>query len=637
MKYKPGFKTNDSKCCSARLISIAMVVLLVLYFSTLSTFHSAVAGRALADGGDPVPGWGADGVIKTDFYGGHDAANALAPDPRSRIVAAGSASTPDRGTDFAVARYNPNGTLDATFGQGGKATADFFGGNDGARGVAIQQDGKIVLSGFATSGTERLFTLARFDEAGNLDPAFGAGGKVVLDLGSTSEAFKVVLQADGKILAAGDSRLQSSLDFTVVRLNPADGSLDRTFGAEGVARIDFGFTDRAIDLAVDSANIFACGFVVKTTTDSDFGVARMSISNGNLIDSFDGDGKLTIDFFGKQDGAQKLLIREAIPPVNQDHLLIAGFSTDQTRDFAFAGLTYEGILLNNLFDGGKKTIDISGSTDLAFGLIDQPDGDVVAAGWAGSGSVFDLGIIKMDRSGKLDSRWGLQGEYTLDTSSGANNVAFDAVLYDDTIVTAGQGFNPASGNDDFIITQHENEKLFEFSKHASPNPAVAGDIVTYTFTIKNLTDVDRKVYITDTIPGGVSALLAGDFTTAVSGGTYIIGKAINVPSGETRKTTLRVQTTTSGVITNNAVLNAEYGTPIHLGKAEASSEVKESEITGAEVVKKDLRLSGLFPSSSDTNLSAAIEPQARCPEILIDLHPVIRRRRNQILITHQPC
>jgi uncharacterized delta-60 repeat protein/uncharacterized repeat protein (TIGR01451 family) len=621
MKYQAGFKTNDSKCRSARFVSIATVVLIVLYFSALSTFHSAVPSQALADGGDLVPGFALDGVVETDFFGGHDAANAIAPDPRSRIVAAGSASTPDRGTDFAIARYNSDGTLDSNFGQGGKATADFFGGNDGARGIAVQQDGKIVLSGFATRGTERLFTLARFDETGNLDQAFGAGGKVVLDLGSTSEAFKVVLQDDGKIVAAGDSRLQNTLDFTVVRLNPADGSLDGSFGVDGVARIDFGFADRAIDLSVDAGNIFVCGIVVKTATDSDFGVARLSISNGIPNNAFDVDGKVTIDFSGKLDGAQKLLIREAIPPVNQNHLLIAGFATEETRDFAFAALTYQGAFINSLLDNGKDTIDISGSTDLAFGLIDQPDGDVVAAGWAGSGSLFDLGIIKMNRSGKLDLSWGLQGEYTLDTSSGANNVAFDAVLYNDTVITAGTGFNPVGGNDDFIITQHENEKLFEFSKHASPNPAVAGDIITYTFTMKNLTDLDRAVYITDTMPDGVSALLAGDFTTAVSGGTYIIGKRIDVPAGETRKTTLRVQTTATGLITNNAVLNAEYGTPIHLGKAEVTSEVKQSEITGAEVVKKDLHISGLFPSSSDTNLSAAIEPQAKCPVILIDGNP----------------
>jgi uncharacterized delta-60 repeat protein/uncharacterized repeat protein (TIGR01451 family) len=611
--------SNASRLNSARSRSIGRALLVLVFFSMLLPAPDAiVSNRVMAAPGDPVPGFGTDGVVETDFFGGHDAANAITPDQRSRIVAAGSASTADRGTDFAVARYNPNGTLDSTFGQGGKATTDFFGGNDGARGVAVQLDGKIILSGFATNGTERLFTLARFNETGNLDQAFGAGGKVVLDLGSTSEAFKVVLQSDGKILAAGDSRLQNSLDFTVVRLNQADGSLDRTFGVDGVARIDFGFTDRAIDLSVDADNIFVCGIVVKTATDSDFGVTRLSISNGTLNNAFDADGKVTIDFSGKQDGAQKLTLREAIPLVDQDHLLITGFATAETRDFAFAALSYQGNFISNFLEGSKKTIDISGSTDMAFGLIDQPDGDFVAAGWAGSGSLFDLGIIKMDRSGNPDLGWGLHGEYTLDTASGANNVAFDAVLYDDTIVTAGTGLNPATGNDDFIITQHENEKFFEFTKEASPNPAVEGDIVTYTFTMKNLTDVDRKVYITDTLPDGVSALLAGDFKTAVSGGKYVISNPINVPSGETRKTFLRVQTSLSGLIKNDAVLNAEYGYPIHLGKAEVSSEVKKSEITGAQIVKKDLFLSGVFPSPSDTDLFAVIDPQAQCPVILID-------------------
>ena len=143
----------------------------------------------------------------------------------------------------------------------------------------------------------------------------------------------MALQGDGKIVAVGDSRLQNNLDFTVIRLNPADGSLDNSFSDDGVARIDFGFTDRAIDLAIDVANIFICGIVVKSQTDSDFGVASLNL-DGSLNNTFDDDAKITTDFSRKQDGAQKLKRSGSHQPVD-DGITVAGFATNETSDFAF--------------------------------------------------------------------------------------------------------------------------------------------------------------------------------------------------------------------------------------------------------------------------------------------------------------
>ena len=175
------FKSNASRSYSARAGLIARVLLALLFFSVLLPApDSIVPNRVLAADGELVQGFGTNGFITTDFFGGNDTANAITATLRGKIIAAGSATTVSGGTDFALACYDENGNLDPTFGQGGKATADFFGGNDGARGVAVQRDGKIVLSGFATNGTKRLFALARFTESGQLDPTFGQGGKVVL-------------------------------------------------------------------------------------------------------------------------------------------------------------------------------------------------------------------------------------------------------------------------------------------------------------------------------------------------------------------------------------------------------------------------------------------------------------------------
>jgi len=603
------FKSQASKRNSAPSILIARAVLVLLFFSTLlPAGDSMLPNRVLAAGGGLVQSFGTNGFVTTDFFGGNDTANAILATPKGKIIAAGSATTATGGTDFALACYEGNGNLDPAFGQGGKTTADFFGANDGARGVALQRDGKIVLSGFATNGTKRLFSLIRFTEIGQLDTAFGQGGKVSLDLGLTSEAFKVALQGDGKIVAVGDSRLQNNLDFTVVRLNQADGSLDNSFGVGGVQRIDFGFTDRAIDLAFNKDKILVAGIVVKSATDSDFGVTALNL-DGRPDTTFGDEGKISTDFFLKQDGAQ------AIKVSDDDEITVAGFATNETSDFAVARYNRNGRAIGRFGQSGKQVFDFSGSRDLAFDVIDQPDGNILAAGWAGIGTAFDLGVVRFGDDGSLDSSFGLQGRYTYDAYSGTNNVAFDAMLYKDTIITAGVGLNPASGNDDWIITQHENKKFVEFTKEASPNPAVIGDIVTYTFTIKNLTDKRVTVRITDFLPEGVTFQQQDGWRRELlSNSTTLTSSLIDVPAGETRKRFLRVSVNQNDSLRNEASLFTarpisffEIVDDEFVAEAEVVSEVKEPEITGAEVRGKKLVVTGLYGSFSDN-----------CPVLLID-------------------
>jgi uncharacterized delta-60 repeat protein/uncharacterized repeat protein (TIGR01451 family) len=632
-------KSQGTKRNSVPSTFIAGALSILVFFSML--LHapgSIVPGRVLADPGDPVGVWSVDGVVETDFAGGNDSAFAITATRFGNIIAAGSATIPGKGTDFALACYDENGNLDPAFGEGGKATVDFFGANDGARGVVVQPDQKMVLSGFATNGSERQFAIARFNADGSLDTTFDQDGKVVLDLGSTSEAFKVALQEGGKIVAVGDSRPRTSLDFTIVRLNQ-DGSPDNSFGNNGVVRVDFGFADRAIDLAIDEENIFVCGFVVKSQTDSDMGIARLNITNGGLNNAFDGDGKFTADYSGGRDGAQSIKIRGAIPPlVDRSYLLVGGFATPQSSaapdNWVFA-LSY-GAHIESLYNQGREITDYNNGIDQIFRLIDQPDGDIVGIGWAGDGANFDLGITKWDRNGQLDSSWGLQGKYTFDTASGGNNVSFDGMLYEDTIITAGTGLNPATRNDDFILTRHENEKFAKLTKRAPDAPVVKGDIITYTFEIENLTNNELSLVVTDRLPDSISfdESLNPDWRDLFPG-SELLGnipeRRISVPGGQTVIIGLRARASQSGILKNKANLLLPhpddplfgYVTPTFLGSSEVESEVTEPSITGAVIQGKKLLLFGSYGNSSDTNLSgeieaSAIEPQASCPVILID-------------------
>ena len=165
---------------------------------------------ARADG-DLDPSFGNSGKVTTSFFGTSQIST-IAIQPDGKIVAAGSATNSSGNTGFALARYNADGSLDTKFGSAGKVTTDFFGRNDLAKGVAIQPDGKIVVAGSALTGTDGFnFALARYNADGNLDADFGAGGKITADFsGKSSSAEGVSIQNDGKIVVGGYAQTGSA-------------------------------------------------------------------------------------------------------------------------------------------------------------------------------------------------------------------------------------------------------------------------------------------------------------------------------------------------------------------------------------------------------------------------------------------
>ncbi|MGH7137700.1 MAG: hypothetical protein ACREHD_18285, partial [Pirellulales bacterium] len=207
---------------------------------------STFGGTAYGGG----PGW-----VQTDFSGGHDIAYEMAIEPDGKIVLAGSAHLSNTGDDFALARYNTNGSLDTTFGASGKVTTDFgpIGytvSTDDAYGVTIDSLGRIIAAGSSnnTSSLHYAFALARYNDNGTLDTSFGFGGKVVTAASTSGNSYAgpVLVTPAGKILAGGEGDVPSeSRNFMIARYNN-DGSLDTTFtpsspaAPSGVINTDFG-------------------------------------------------------------------------------------------------------------------------------------------------------------------------------------------------------------------------------------------------------------------------------------------------------------------------------------------------------------------------------------------------------------
>jgi uncharacterized delta-60 repeat protein len=254
-----------------RLALLALAIVLAPTLTSAQTLSGQSSGTLDIS-------FGTGGRVTTNFIdtagiNGGDQSRGMAVQIDGKIVAAGFSSLTGRG-DFALARYNRDGTLDASFGIGGTVTTDFAGGVDTALSVAIQADGKIVAAGSATINGISDFALARYNRDGTLDASFGAGGTVTTDFaGGADNARSVAVQSDGKIVAAGRAVISGNSDFALARYT-SNGTLDASFGTGGTVTTDFaGAGDQAFSVAVQKdGKIVAAGQAI--VNGLDFALAR---------------------------------------------------------------------------------------------------------------------------------------------------------------------------------------------------------------------------------------------------------------------------------------------------------------------------------------------------------------------------
>jgi uncharacterized delta-60 repeat protein len=225
--------------------------------------------------------FGKNGTVTTDPTPGSDFAFATALQPDGKIVVSGPSGLGGPDPTFGLARYNSDGSLDRAFGKQGKVTTNFTPFVDWANGLAIQGDGKIVAAGFSGAGSgNEAWALARYNTDGSLDGTFGAGGKVTTDFSSSDdEGRDVAIQADGKIVVVGDSQQgnRSMISFALARYT-TNGSLDPTFGTGGKVLTDFTpQQDSAAGVAIQADGKIVAAGIAKTgeaTNHSVIAVAR---------------------------------------------------------------------------------------------------------------------------------------------------------------------------------------------------------------------------------------------------------------------------------------------------------------------------------------------------------------------------
>jgi len=384
---------------------------------------------SLLKDGDLDTTFGDDGKVTTNFGGSGNTGNAVAIQKDGKIVVAGQSNALGP-FNFAIARYNVDGSLDMSFGTGGQVITPFEGGFASGEAVTIQKNGKIVVAGFANAN----FALVRYNTNGSLDVTFGDEGKVMTDFAGSDNGNAVALQKDGKIVVAGES----DLGFSVARYN-VDGSLDATFGDGGKVTTAFviGINDNGNAVVIQKdGKIVVVGQTGPSESGIDIALVRYN-TDGSLDASFGVGGKVITDFGSSGRG---------VALQKDGKIVVAGISGG---DFILVRYNTDGSLDVNFGVGGSVITDFGGNSDFARGVMIQKDGKIVVAGQSNAGGDNDFAVARYNTDGSLDLSFGMEGKVI--TNFGGSDRGFAVALQKDgKIVAAGV----ANGATDFAVARY---------------------------------------------------------------------------------------------------------------------------------------------------------------------------------------
>jgi uncharacterized delta-60 repeat protein/uncharacterized repeat protein (TIGR01451 family) len=443
------------------------------------------------------PHFDADGRQTTDAHGREEAAQAVAIQPDGRIVAAGYERGAAGDYDFAVARYNEDGSPDAAFAAGGQRATDFFGGNDQARALAVQPDGKVVVAGraFNPATSTSDFALARYNGNGDLDASFDGDGLLTTDIvaASSDNAIALALQPDGRIVVAGQTETAGAENFALARYNP-DGSLDTGFDGDGLLIADLSPGDdvaRAVVVQQDGRIVVAGS--AAGSGGEDFVLARYN-ADGSPDPSFGSGGVLTTDFFGGDDRAYDV----ALEPGGK--IVAAGGAFNPSsgnQDFALARYNPDGSADPTFDADGRQTSDFTPGDDQAMSVVAAAD-KIIAVGFSNCPATGDdFALARFNADGSPDASFDRDGRQATNFA-GSRDRGMDASLQNGKIVVAG--FALQAGGADFALARYQPDGGLDAEDGTgdsaeadlrleitnSADPVVVGESLTYTVTVTNV-------------------------------------------------------------------------------------------------------------------------------------------------------
>lgn len=486
----------------------------------------------------------APGDVDFSINGGPGVFNDVVIGPDGKIFAVGTTS--DLGiSSVVISRYGSDGTKEASANIYDNGGTDFS-----SYGMALQPDNKVVAVGGTSAGN---MLLMRFTGDAKLDPTFDGNGIKFTRPYSFHQAaaYTVVVQPDGKIVAAGRNGFGSDGMFVLVRLN-SDGSRDLSFGTQGFVLTNYPSHDTAHDILLQpDGKLIAVG-----GGNGDFALARYN-SNGALDTSFSSDGLVTTDF-GQDLPDEDFAYGAVLQPdgkivvagtAGHDYFALARYNSNGSLDTSFGknGLVTTNILIGDCIDEIK-------------GMALQANGKIVVAGSICGLNYMDWAVARYNSNGSLDTSFGggdgwVTTPFVPDADNHSDSGQAVAIQPDGKIVVAG--YHSVVGEDERILIRYFGgdgsgpaptpTPALSVSKTAQPDPVAPGGILTYTIQVRNNGPTPLHAIITDTLPSHVSpgGLQVWTATLPASGGVWNQTLVVTVAQGYTGTLVNRVNVTTA--------------------------------------------------------------------------------------------
>lgn len=334
-----------------------------------------IVSRFLSNG-LPDNSFGTGGQVSTTLPGTENRVSKVVSQADGKILVAGSTGNLHK-TNMTLIRYTATGELDTTFSTDGIMTVSDIGTFSTASGLALQDDGKVILAGNCLRNDSD-FCMIRLQQNGTPDFTFGAGGIVYLDMLKSDFCHALALQSDGKILLGGRTgSTDSEYNIALARFN-SNGQLDTTFGHLGRIIKDIGSFD-----AIYALDIQKDGKIIAAGKASGLMVARYNVT-GHLDSSFGSDGILIMN---RADNAQDVAIQK-------DGKIIT-VSTNENDLLRIGRILPTGAADTDFASGGVASYNLGSDNTKANGVVIQPDGDILVAGSIKTNSNWDMLIIRL--------------------------------------------------------------------------------------------------------------------------------------------------------------------------------------------------------------------------------------------------
>ena len=464
------------------------------------------------------------GKIYTQFNTNNDVANAIAMRAGGKPIVVGNvtnAINPTSGTDFGIVAYNADGSLDYAFGSNAFVSISFD-ADDRANAVAVQTNDKILVAGKAANGSQYNLVVVRYNANGTLDNTFGISGIATLEIDDfDTEAMSIAMQTDGKIVVTGLSQDQFNGNFYAIlaRFN-TNGFLDNTFGTNGVVDLPAGngYVGKSVAIQSDGKIVIACA---SQSSVGNFVVIRCN-ANGSADNTFDTDGKVSTNVGTDNSFAKSLVLQ------SDGKIVVCGAAKENSQNvFAMLRYTTNGSLDNSFDADGIVLTNFSPIHATANAVAIQPDGKIFLTGNTTITTNADMVLARYSSDGVLDQSFNYSGKLIL--PFGYGNEGTNAMISNANGTAYLAGFYHNGHDNDFAMVKIVDCMQYidvtlenpsnNYPNSLLPNPVYGKSINASNF-INATSNVTYKTNSSVILNPGFQANIGSVFKTETGGCAY---------------------------------------------------------------------------------------------------------------------